>query len=164
MQCARPGQSTHGRHRPCAGFTYLALLIALGLMLLTSTMTLQLGKRYCRAAAEAEWIEAGMAYRAALISYAHATPLGMPRRPARLEDLLKDPRHAAPRRHLRKLYADPITGKASWGIVYANDGGGIVGVYSLSEEAVIGKRAMMPGIAGQDQARAYRDWTFLGIQ
>jgi len=70
----------------------------------------------------------------------------------------------ATRRHLRKLYADLITGKASWGIVYANDGNRIIGIYSLSEEAVTVKRAVMPGIAGQDQARSYRDWKFLGTQ
>lgn len=161
---AIPIQTIRGRHSACAGFTYLALLIALGLMMLTSTMTVQLGARFARAVAEEELIETGMAYRAALISYAQATPVGMQRRPARLEDLLKDPRYSATRRHLRKLYADPITGWGSWGIVYARDGSGIIGVYSLSEEPVTVKRAVRPGIAGQEQAQSYRDWKFLSIQ
>lgn len=159
-----PIQTVRGRHRPCAGFTYLALLIVLGLMALTSTTTVQLGTRFSRAAAEDELIETGMAYRAALLSYAQATPMGMQRRPARLEDLLKDPRYPAMRRHLRKLYVDPITGKASWAIVYAKDGSGIMGVYSLSDEAITAKRVVSPEVAGQEQAQFYRDWKFLGTQ
>ncbi|WP_194714299.1 type II secretion system protein [Noviherbaspirillum soli] len=161
---ATPIQTVRGRHSACAGFTYLALLIALGLMTLTSTMTVRLGARFARAAAEEELIGTGMAYRAALLSYARATPVDMQRRPARLEDLLKDPRYPAVRRHLRKLYADPITGEVSWGIVYANDGSGIIGVYSLSDEPVTVKRAVRPGIAGQGQAQSYRDWKFLSTQ
>lgn len=158
------GQNAHGRRHACAGFTYLALLAVLGLMMLTSTMTVQLGARLARAQAHDEFIETGMAYRAALISYARATPAGMQGRPARLEDLLKDPRYSATRRHLRKLYADPITGKSSWGIVYARDGGGIMGVHSLSDEPVGTRQAVKPMEQGQDRARVYRDWKFLATQ
>jgi type II secretory pathway pseudopilin PulG len=159
-----PGQTLHGRRCRCAGFTYLALLVALGLMALSSAVTTQLGTRFSRAMAEEELIETGMAYRAALISYARATPVGMRRRPARLEDLLQDPRYPSTRRHLRKLYADPITGQASWGLVQASDGSGIIGVHSLSDERIAVKRVLSQQVTGQDQAETYRDWKFLSTQ
>jgi len=49
-----------------------------------------------------------------------------------LEDLLKDPRYPNIRRHLRKIYVDPITGKAEWGVLKSPDDSGIIGVHSLS--------------------------------
>ena len=159
-----PWQRLRSRRCRCAGFTYLALLMALALMALTSAMTVQLGARFSRAMAEEELIETGMAYRAALISYARATPMGMRRRPARLDDLLRDPRYPSTRRHLRKLYADPITGQPSWGLVQATDGSGIIGVHSLSDKRIAVKRAPGQQVTGQDQAEAYRDWKFLATQ
>lgn len=46
--------------------------------------------------------------------------------------MLLDKRYPTPRRHLRRLFVDPITGKTDWGLVNAPEGG-IMGVYSLSE-------------------------------
>ena len=63
-----------------------------------------------------------------LVSYANATPNGQVRVPRSLQDLLKDPRYPNPHRHLRKRYADPITGKDEWGTVPSLDGTGIIGV------------------------------------
>jgi len=40
------------------------------------------------------------------------------------------------RRHLRRLYPDPITNSAERGLVKAPDGG-VMGVYSLSEQPVL---------------------------
>jgi hypothetical protein len=88
----------------------------------------------------------------------------MRRRPARLEDLLQDPRYPSTRRHLRKLYADPITGQASWGLVQASDGSGIIGVHSLSDERIAVKRVISQQVTGQDQAETHRDWKFLSTQ
>jgi hypothetical protein len=69
--------------------------------------------------------------------------------PRTLDELLKDPRSPATRRHLRRLYPDPITRSSEWGIIKAPDGG-IMGVHSRSEEAP------------QDFAAAtkYSDWKF----
>ena len=41
-----------------------------------------------------------------------------------------------PVRHLRRLYRDPITGQDEWGLVEA-PGGGVMGVYSRSEDEPI---------------------------
>ena len=74
------------------GFTYIGLLIALVIIGLASTATLQLGSVLQRRNAEAELLEIGADFQQALEHYARATPLGQPTAPKSLQDLLKDPR------------------------------------------------------------------------
>lgn len=82
-------------------------------------------------------------------------PLGYP---ASLEDLLKDNRFPGVRRHLRKIFVDPMTGKAEWGLVKVS--GRIVGIHSLSTKVPI-KQA---GFDGDDHvftgSRSYAGWVF----
>lgn len=85
------------------------------------------------AAAEQDLLEIGAAFSEALRSYAAATPRGYPTAPPTLQDLLKDPRFPGTRRHLRKIFVDPVTGKDEWGIVYQGDKVGVLAVYSLSQ-------------------------------
>jgi type II secretory pathway pseudopilin PulG len=78
--------------------------------------------------------------------------------PARLEDLLEDPRVPGVRRYLRRIYRDPITGRAEWGLV--KSGAAITGVYSLSAEEPL-KKAQF-NLADQDfeGKRKYSEWVF----
>jgi type II secretory pathway pseudopilin PulG len=127
-----------------AGFTYVGLIVLVAIIGLVGAATLKADALLRRAAAEEELLEIGAAFSAALTSYAEATPRGQPTQPPSLEELLKDPRFPGIRRHLRKIFVDPITGKAEWGIVWLNKGGaagfdgntggsGVVAVYSLSQ-------------------------------
>jgi type II secretory pathway pseudopilin PulG len=124
-----------------AGFTYVGLIVLVTIIGLVGAATLKADALLRRAAAEQELLEIGAAFSAALTSYAEATPRGQLPQPPSLEALLKDPRVPGTRRHLRKIFVDPITGKAEWGIVWLNKGSGIDGfggsgvlaVYSLSE-------------------------------
>lgn len=115
------------------GFTYLGLIILITVIGLVGAMTLKADALLRRAAAEEELLEIGAEFSVALQSYAAATPRGQPTQPASLELLLRDPRFPQPRRHLRKIFVDPVTGKAEWGVVYANGEKGVVAVYSLSQ-------------------------------
>jgi type II secretory pathway pseudopilin PulG len=115
------------------GFTYLGLIIFVTIIGLVGAATLKVESLLRRAAAEEELLEIGAAFSAALQSYAAATPQGQPTQPATLNDLLKDPRFPGVRRHLRKIFVDPLTGKAEWGVVYVGDRAGVLAVYSLSE-------------------------------
>jgi type II secretory pathway pseudopilin PulG len=127
------------RHRHSRGFTYLGLIILVAIIGLVCATSLKMGALLQRHATEQELLDIGAEFSDALASYAGATPPGQPKAPPSLRDLLKDPRFPNPRRHLRKLYVDPITGKAEWGLMYAggnggNGGnGGIIGVYSMSD-------------------------------
>jgi len=117
------------------GFTYLGLVILVTVIGLVGAATLKVDSLLRRAAAEAELLEIGAAFGEALRTYAEATPKGQPAQPPSLRELLKDPRSPAVRRHLRKIFVDPLTGKAEWGIVWADPGNrtGVLAVYSLSQ-------------------------------
>jgi type II secretory pathway pseudopilin PulG len=115
------------------GFTYLGLIIFVTIIGLVGAATLKVDSLLRRAAAEEELLDIGAAFSAALQSYAAATPQGQPTQPSTLNDLLKDRRFPGVRRHLRKIFVDPLTGRAEWGVVYAGDRAGVLAVYSLSE-------------------------------
>jgi LPXTG-motif cell wall-anchored protein len=116
-----------------AGFTYLGLIILVAILGLVGGASLKLGSLLQRAAAEQELLDIGAAFSDALQSYAAITPKGQPPQPLTLQELLKDPRFPGPRRHLRKIFVDPVSGKAEWGIIYLSDKAGVIGVYSLSQ-------------------------------
>ena len=117
------------------GFTYVGLIVLVAIIGLVGAATLKIESLMRRAEAEEELLETGAEFTRALRSYAAATPRGQPTQPPSLKELLRDPRFPEPRRHLRKIYIDPITGKAEWGILYLADKAGVIGVYSLSESA-----------------------------
>lgn len=115
------------------GFTYLGLIILLTIIGLVGAAALKVDALLRRAAAEEELLEIGAAFSAALQSYADATPKDQPKLPPpSLKELLNDPRFPGVRRHLRKIFVDPLTGKAEWGILYQGDRRGVLAVYSLS--------------------------------
>ncbi|HEX7633966.1 MAG TPA: type II secretion system protein [Noviherbaspirillum sp.] len=151
--------------RACSerGFTYLGLLILLAIIGIASAASLQAGAALQRRAAEEELLDIGMAFRNALLSYANATPVGQKRAPSSLQDLLKDPRYPNPRRHLRKLYADPLTGKEEWGVIEAQDGGGIIGVYSLSNARPIKTGNFATAFQDFAGKTSYREWRFMAV-
>jgi type II secretory pathway pseudopilin PulG len=138
------------------GFTYLAVLAALVVMGILAEKAISLTSAAMRADRESELMFRGLAYQRAIQRF-YESDQGFRRYPARLEDLLRDTRFIN-RRHLRKLYDDPI-GDA-WILIQAPDGG-IMGVAS-SSEAVPSKTANFPaGLETFEQAENYRDWTFV---
>lgn len=106
------------------GFTYLSLIILVAIIGLASAATIKLGAVLQRSAAERELLAIGAEYADALESYAKATPPGQSPLPPSFKELLRDSRFPNVRRHLRRIYVDPMTGKAEWGIVYANNAQG----------------------------------------
>jgi len=109
-----------------AGFTYLGVLfvvMAFGLALASVAVVWRTAVQRER---EAELLFVGKQYRQAIASY-YAS--GQREFPARLEDLLLDPRFPDVRRHLRRLYRDPMTGASEWGLIKVGER--IIGVYSL---------------------------------
>ena len=143
------------------GFSYIGLLILLAIVGTLSAATLSAGSAMQRRSAEDELLFIGEQFQSALNSYANASPPGAPRYPAQLSDLLRDPRHPGLRRHLRKLYVDPMTGSADWGTVAAPEGG-ILGVYSRSEEQPIRVSKFADNIVQFEGAKTYAEWVFLG--
>lgn len=149
-----------------AGFTYIALLLAVVFFGLGSVGAARVLASSERAERERELLFVGNQFRQAIESY-YTANAGAAMYPKKLEDLLLDPRFPTTKRHLRKIAIDPITATAEWGLIKAPDGG-IMGVHSLSEREPM-KRAnfdfanqRFEEIAKQarDGPYSYRDWQF----
>lgn len=142
------------------GFTYLGVMVSITIISIAATAVAQVGELARRRAAETELLYVGRQYIKAFLEYEMHTPDGNGNRaPARLEDLLRDPRQPGVRRYLRELYPDPVTGKLDWQLIRA-PGGGIMGIKSASCAPTI-KRSFPSGdfMFLDGQAR-YCDWTF----
>lgn len=147
-------------NRPAAGFTYLGVMVIVTIISIAATAVVQVGELSRRRAAEAELLHVGRQYIKAFLEYEMNTPDGNGNRaPARLEDLLRDPRQPGVRRYLRELYPDPVTGKPDWQLIRA-PGGGIMGVKSASCANTL-KRSFPSGdFMFLDGQTRYCDWTF----
>lgn len=159
LRCSPSPPRHNGR---AGGFTYLGLLILMAIIGIASAATVQVGSILQRRAAEEELLDMGTAFRDALVSYANATPAGQQRSPQSLHDLLKDPRYPGMRRHLRKLFADPMTGREEWGILLSLDGKGIAGVFSLSNATPIKIGNFDAPFQYFEGKTSYRAWQFVG--
>lgn len=147
------------RQRRQLGFTYMGLLFfvaVMGVMLAASGVV---WSSVSKRAKERELLFIGHQFRTAIKTYYLSTPGTIKRYPAKLEDLLVDHRQAATVRHLRRIYADPMTGSREWGLVRAPDGG-IQGIFSLSGQAPIKTGGFAVYDAPFSHAKAYVEWRF----
>ena len=142
------------------GITYLGLLLAVALTSGALAAGSAVWSHQQRREREKQLLWAGDQIRRALVAYAAtgADAAGQ-RFPARLEDLLEDNRSLLPRRHLRRLYHDPITHGQPWGLV-RDERGGIVAVFSSSDAVPIKTAGFAREDAEFESARHYRDWRF----
>lgn len=148
------------RNKHVRGFTYLSLIVVVAIIALVTASGIKLGSVLQRSRAEQELLDIGAAFSDALKSYADATPQGMPPEPPSLQDLLKDPRFPGTRRHLRKIFVDPMTGKAEWGIVYRGDKIGVLALYSLSDAKPVKIGNFPARYSGFEGKSRISDWKF----
>jgi len=147
------------RFPPSAGgFTYLWVLLAIGLVAAGLAATAEVASTAARRDKEAELLFAGDQFARAIARYRAAAP-GSQVYPQRLEDLLADNRFPNVRRHLRRIYRDPMTGGADWGLIRGPNGG-IVGVYSTSTAQPLKMANFPKDYAAFAGAQSYRDWVF----
>lgn len=142
------------------GFTLLAVIAAMLLLALASNSVLTYVSQQALREREAELLRVGQLYAQAIGSYYEASPGSVKRWPRTLEDLVEDQRFVGIKRHLRQLYADPMTRTTNWGLVNASDGG-LTGVYSRSEAQPIRNAAIALGALTLSPARRYADWQFV---
>lgn len=143
------------------GFTYPALLALIVVMGIAVTTAQQSWSTLMKREKEAELLFCGNQIRKAIASYYNA-PGDQSKRthPPSLEALLKDSRFPAIKRHLRKIYPDPMTKGGEWGIVLA-DNGRIKGVFSQSRQEPIKKDHFLPDNAHFKNKKVYAQWTFV---
>lgn len=146
----RPGR------RRARGFAYLWTLLMVAFMGVGLTVAGDLYATAKRRDQERELLFIGHEFRNAIASYYKAN--GRNQYPQTLDELLKDPRFAGATRHLRRLYPDPVTGKAEWALVLVQ--GRIAGVHSLSARQPIKQDNFDDDDAGLRQKAHYADWVF----
>ncbi len=145
-----------------SGFTLLGLLFLIAIMGMSVAAAGTLWHTASQRQKEQELLFAGDQYRQAIESFWNMPlPTGTPRRlPKNFDELIQDPRFPQTVRHLRRIYPDPMTRSAEWGVVKAQDGG-IAGVYSLSEGEPFRKANFPSAYRAFDDQPAYSDWKFV---
>lgn len=141
------------------GFSYLWVLMSIAFMGVGLSLGADLHATASQRDRERELLAIGHQFRFAIASYREgATAAGLREYPATLDDLLLDPRVPGVRRHLRRVFIDPLTGNAEWGVVRV--GGRIVGVHSLSA----GVPLKQDGFGADDAAfrgrQSHAEWLF----
>jgi len=150
--------TVHRRCRVERGFTYLGLLFAVVIMGVALASVGEVWRTMQQREKEMDLLFIGREFRRAITSYYEMAPVGKQELPRKLEDLLEDDRFPTVRRHLRKIYIDPMTGKPEWGLVRMGDR--IAGVYSLSNGVPIKQDGFKDGERDLAGAQSYRDWKF----
>jgi type II secretory pathway pseudopilin PulG len=149
-----------GRH--AGGFTYIGLLILIVLLGIGLAFTGQVWHTSVQREREKELIFVGDQFGKAIAAYyAGNTGVG-DRYPKSFDELLRDPHQPAVRRYLRKVYADPLTGKTEWGLI-KSPAGGIMGVYSLAAGRPLKQAGFAERYAGFSGASTYEGWQFAFI-
>lgn len=141
------------------GAAYLSLMVAVAVISAILASTAEILSHAQQRARERHLLWVGDQFRRALVSYSKF-PSGVDTYPKELEDLLLDKRRPVIHHHLRRLYFDPMTGSADWGVV-RNPQQRIVGVFSKSTQVPI-KRAGFPKHYSEfEKASSYADWQFV---
>lgn len=160
----KPGQQSQG------GYTYIGLLFFVAVMGITLAAAGMVWRVQAQREHEAELMFIGRQFAAAIARYYENTPVGQrPSFPAKLEDLLEDRRWPVARRHLRRIFIDPMTGTTEWGLVRtpAPDNR-IMGVYSLSKDTPMKQVGFgwpydTGDLADFTSALTYQEWRFIYV-
>jgi type II secretory pathway pseudopilin PulG len=145
------------------GFTYIALLILVALLGIGLAMAGQVWHTSAQREKERELIFVGDQFRNAIAAY-YAINMGAEDRyPKSFDDLLRDPHQPAMRRHLRKVFSDPLTGRTQWGLI-KSPAGGIMGVYSLAGGHPFKETGFPERYAAFSDAEGYSGWQFTYVE
>ena len=140
-----------------SGFTYLILLIAMVVIGVMAEVAVAFTSTSMKIEREAELIFRGQAYQRAISSYYHALPKTKSY-PRSLDDLLLDPRFPM-KRHIRKLYDDPITGTPDWRVIRTVEGG-VAGVASRSMDVPLKVSGFPIELESFEAVKTYSKWVF----
>jgi len=139
-----------------AGFTYIGLLVTVVIIGIMLTLVSRVWSVTEQRERETQLLFAGDQIRTAIASYfasGHQFPLS-------LQDLLDDKRSPIAKRHLRRLYFDPMTGTTDWMLVPAAEGG-IMGVASKSKLTPIKRTGFTQDDASFEANECYCTWQFI---
>ena len=151
--------STRAPHSS-SGFTYIALLVAIIIIGISLGAAGKYWQNVMMREKEEELLFRGGQYRLAIERYFFSIP-GRFQYPPDLDELLKDSRSAAGKRHLRQKYKDPITGEDFEVIRDQTKGNRITGVYSKSEKEPLRTTGFEEPYKEFEGKKKYNEWKFL---
>lgn len=137
------------------GSTLLIVLAMLFILGLSAGIAGNSWKNIVQREREEELYFRGDQYQKAIASYHNAGGVY----PKQLEELIEDRRALFVRRHLRRLYDDPMTGGPFE--VVRDTTGRIHGVYSSSDARPFRKGGFPPEYEDFSKATSYQDWKFV---
>jgi type II secretory pathway pseudopilin PulG len=143
------------------GFTYIGLMIMIAISGIALAGVGIVWHQDLQREREKELIFIGEEYRKAIGSYYENSPGEIKQFPKTLDELIADNRYPSIKRHLRKLYQDPVSQEKTWGLEVQQ--GKIVGIYSLSKRNPIKKTGFPVQYQAFNSAKEYSDWKFIYI-
>lgn len=156
------------------GFIFLWALFAAALAGIVLAGTGQVWQITSQREKEKELLFVGDQFRQAVMSY-YNDDAGPKQYPESLEQLLEDKRPLVTKRHLRKIFIDPMTNSTDWGLVAEpepeQEGSsvsistgkkkGFIGVYSLSKGMPMKVENFKDYHTDFSEAVTYQDWKFV---
>lgn len=141
------------------GFTYLTALMLVMIMGIMLGAVGQSWRTLMQREREEELLFRGRQYKNAIERWYNPGAGIQPTPLKDLKHLLQDPRSQAPRRYLRRLYTDPVTG-GEW-VKIEDPQKGIRGVYSSSEEKPLKVGGFPDDLRELSDKTRYSDWQFV---
>lgn len=153
------GEKSGAPARVAGGFTYAGVLFAIVILGMTLSAAGTVWSTSAKREREAELVWVGNQYARAIESYYVYGPAGTRQYPRSLEDLTSDLRGPVLRRHMRRLYTDPMTGQLDWQLERLPDGS-ITGIRSAARGRPLKRKGFGPGQRSFEDAECYCDWVF----
>ena len=150
---------TGRRARRQGGYALMSVLLVIVLMGIALAEASNSWSNLRQRDREEELLRVGDNIREAIGNYYNQSPGDVKQFPQTLEDLLHDDRFPTPRRYLRKIYDDPMTGRPYWGTLHAPSGG-IMGIYSLSAARTFQTANFKPVYESFARKKHYIEWIF----
>lgn len=143
------------------GFTYPAAL----LLIVITSISLMSAEKYfsttMKREHEKELLFRGSQIQNAIESYYTKSPgSSSPSYPKSFDDLLRDNRFLSVKRHLRKIYKDPMTKNGEWGLSL-DSAKHIKGVFSRSNKTPIKQGNFPEQFKNFNGKNRYQEWKFI---
>jgi type II secretory pathway pseudopilin PulG len=139
------------------GFTFLGLLVVIAILGIAMAGVGIVWHQTSQQQNEQQLLYIGETYAKAIGSYYQSN--NQNQYPKTLKELIEDKRFGETKRHIRKLYADPMPAHKEWGLVLQNQT--IIGVYSQSLKTPIKKSGFSLVQKNFAEAKTYQDWQFV---
>ena len=173
------------------GFIYIWALFSVAIFGIALAGAGQVWQTKAQREKERELLFVGEQFQKAIMSYYNDASTGLKQYPESLQDLLLDSRSSTPKRHLRKIFLDPMTNSYEWGLVKESDSDQvekesdpeqvekesdseqvdkstfiskdpkIIGVYSRSKKVPIKVQNFSDNFSDFSKANSYQDWKFI---